>query len=261
MGGLVTSTDSGLAVPDWPLSFGGFLPPMVGGIRFEHSHRVIASTVGLLTLILAIWTGMKEEKTKIRWLAIAALGAVVLQGILGGLTVLYRLPAPISVAHACLGPTFFSLVVSLATVSSPKWEVRRISSDQGSFHHFALITTLFIFLQVLLGAIVRHTGSWILVHIAWAFLLLIMIGRLVRKALVDFEDEKEILRSTFLLAFLVIIEFFLGLGAFAFTRLVDSSQARWSQVLIPTLHQTLGSLILAMGVVLALRSRRDLAQV
>ena len=87
-GGLVTSTGSGLAVPDWPLSYGTLFPPMVGGIRFEHSHRVIAATVGLMTLVLTLWVLFADRRRWVRRLAIAALALVVLQGLLGGLTVL-----------------------------------------------------------------------------------------------------------------------------------------------------------------------------
>jgi len=113
-GGLVTSTGSGLAVPDWPLSYGRLMPPMVGGILFEHGHRMIAAAVGFATLLLTIWIGLRERRRGVRALALAALGAVVAQGLLGGLTVLWRLPVPVSVAHAMLGPTFFALVVLLA---------------------------------------------------------------------------------------------------------------------------------------------------
>jgi cytochrome c oxidase assembly protein subunit 15 len=102
IGGLVTSTDSGLAVPDWPLSYGTLTPPMIGGIRFEHTHRVVAAAVGFLTLVLTLWIGIKEKEAQVRRLAIAALAAVVTQGILGGMTVLHRLPAWISILHALL---------------------------------------------------------------------------------------------------------------------------------------------------------------
>ena len=115
-GGLVTSTGSGLAVPDWPLSYGRLMPPMVGGILFEHGHRMIAATIGLLTLVLTLVILGREPRRWVRGLALAAFGAVVLQGILGGLTVLWRLPTSVSVAHACLGQTFFVLVTLLATI-------------------------------------------------------------------------------------------------------------------------------------------------
>src|SRR5258708_39305040 len=91
-GAMVTSTGSGLAVPDWPLSYGMLMPPMVGGVFYEHGHRMAAATVGLLTLALAIWTTTDERRTGVRRLAWAALAAGVAQGFLGGLTVLHPLP-------------------------------------------------------------------------------------------------------------------------------------------------------------------------
>src|SRR3990167_5697725 len=110
-GGLVTSTKSGLSVPDWPLSYGKLMPPMVGGVRYEHTNRMIASLVGFMTLVLTLWLGFKESRTWVRWTGIAAFGAVVIQGILGGLTVIYLLPAPVSIFHACLAQTFFALAI------------------------------------------------------------------------------------------------------------------------------------------------------
>ena len=125
-GGMVTSTDSGLAVPDWPNTYGHFmfsfpLEKMVGGIFYEHGHRMIASGVGMLTIVLAVWTWRADPRRAIRWLAVGALGAVILQGLLGGLTVLFLLPAPISVAHAGLAQLFFCITVSLALFTSRRW--------------------------------------------------------------------------------------------------------------------------------------------
>ena len=130
-GGLVTSTGSGLAVPDWPLSYGQWMPPMVGGILYEHGHRMIAATVGLLTLILTLWIGFSEKRRWVRLLAIAAFAAVVLQGILGGLTVLWQLPAAVSVAHAMLGQTFFVLVALLATIYGGQLPTRGARACRG----------------------------------------------------------------------------------------------------------------------------------
>src|SRR5687767_8079859 len=121
IGGLVTSTGSGLAVPDWPLSYGMLMPPMVGGIFYEHGHRMVASFVGLLTLILAVWVSRRESRRGVRRLAWVALGAVCVQGLLGGLTVLFFTPLPISVAHACLAQTFLCLTVALTYVTSREW--------------------------------------------------------------------------------------------------------------------------------------------
>src|ERR1700683_3022103 len=115
-GALGTSNDAGLSVPDWPTSFGSIyrIPPMVGGVRFEHGHRMLAEFVGLLTIILALWTWRTDERRWMRRLSIAALAVVVMQGILGGLTVLYFLPPVVSTAHAALGHTFFCITVIIA---------------------------------------------------------------------------------------------------------------------------------------------------
>src|SRR5216117_3362962 len=92
VGGLVTSTESGLSVPDWPLSYGRLMPPMVGGIFYEHGHRMVATSVGILTVILAVGLYRREKRAWVRRLGYGALAAVVLQGVLGGLTVLFLLP-------------------------------------------------------------------------------------------------------------------------------------------------------------------------
>src|SRR2546423_6762019 len=121
-GALVTSTESGLSVPDWPLSYGKVMPPMVGGVFYEHGHRMVATTVGILTVVLAIWLARREPRRWVRRLGLLAVAAVVAQGVLGGLTVIFLLPTAVSVAHACLAQTFFCLTVAIAVVTSPCWE-------------------------------------------------------------------------------------------------------------------------------------------
>src|SRR5271170_8124939 len=100
VGGLVTSTGSALAVPDWPLAYGHLVPKLVGGVRFEYGHRVTAGVVVLLTIVLASWTAMVERRSWVRKTAFAAAAVIVVQAILGGITVLYLLPLPVAVAHA-----------------------------------------------------------------------------------------------------------------------------------------------------------------
>ncbi len=126
-GGLVTSTESGLSVPDWPNTYGYFmfffpLDKMVGGIRYEHTHRLIASTVGFLILVLAVWLWRSEPRRWVRRLGYIALAAVITQGILGGITVLWYLPDPISIAHASLAQIVFCLTMTIALVTSPGWK-------------------------------------------------------------------------------------------------------------------------------------------
>ena len=160
-GGLVTSTGSGLAVPDWPLSYGQLMPPMVGGIFYEHGHRMVATFVGALTTILAIWLWRKDSRKWVRTLGLVAFLAVLIQGILGGLTVLYLLPTPISVTHATLAQSFFSLVVFLALVTSKSWKdpAPAVAPGGGKLRQWAVVTSSVIFIQLILGAIMRHTGS------------------------------------------------------------------------------------------------------
>jgi cytochrome c oxidase assembly protein subunit 15 len=162
-GGLVTSTESGLSVPDWPTTYGQnpFTFPIskwVGGIRFEHSHRLIASAVGLLTVFLAVWLQRREDRLWVRRLGWAALAAVVAQGVLGGLTVLFLLPTPVSVAHACLAQTFFCLVVTLAIVTSPRFRAAEAAAPS-ALSRAAAWTTGLVFLQLLAGAVMRHTKA------------------------------------------------------------------------------------------------------
>ena len=165
----MTSTESGLSVPDWPTTYGQnmFTFPVskwVGGIRFEHSHRLIAATVGMLTVVLAAWLARREERRWVRRLGYLALGAVVAQGLLGGLTVLFLLPTAVSVAHACLAQTFFCLVVAIAVVTSPGWRERAPSSVRAAFAanpvaRIGAAAAAVVFLQLLVGAVMRHTKA------------------------------------------------------------------------------------------------------
>lgn len=160
-GGLVTSTGSGLAVPDWPLSFGQVFPRMEGGVLFEHGHRMVASAVGLLIVVLAAWTHLAEPRGWVRQLGWALLGAVVLQGVLGGLTVLMRLPDVVSVAHAGLAQLVFSATVLMAAVTAPGFRLVAPRGERGAelTRLAALIACVATFAQIVLGAIVRHIGA------------------------------------------------------------------------------------------------------
>jgi cytochrome c oxidase assembly protein subunit 15 len=161
VGGLVTSTGSGLAVPDWPLSYGMLMPPMVGGVFYEHGHRMAAASVGLLTLILAFWTARVEARAWVRRVAWLCLATVVVQGLLGGLTVLFLLPTPISVTHACLAQVFFCLVLLLAYSTSREWQdaAAEPAPDRQRVRRAAVFATLCVFVQLLLGALMRHLGA------------------------------------------------------------------------------------------------------
>jgi len=163
-GGMVTSKGVGLAVPDWPTTFGYnmFLFPVsqwVGGIFFEHTHRLIASTVGLLTIVLAVWIWRGDPRRWLRNLGFAALGAVILQGVLGGLRVTL-LKDEIGIFHACLAQAFLGMLIVITLATSRLWA--RISSHETrsaavrSLARVAIGTTFVIYLQLGLGATMRH---------------------------------------------------------------------------------------------------------
>jgi heme a synthase len=159
-GGLVTSTGSGLAVPDWPLSYGMLMPPMVGGIFYEHGHRMVATFVGLLTIILAVWIQRRDRRKWMRLLGWAALGTVIFQGILGGLTVLFFLPVPISVFHATLAQTFFCITIAIALFTSPRWwQIQQHTLAPAGGLNLRTLTVMLVasvYLQLILGAVMRH---------------------------------------------------------------------------------------------------------
>ena len=164
-GALVTSNDAGLSVPDWPTSFGSFykIPRMVGGVRFEHTHRMIAEFVGLLTIVLAIWTWRADRRRWMKYLGIGALGTVIAQGVLGGLTVLFFLPPAISTAHAAVAQTFFCIAVCIALFTGRQWveEVPRVELDiaRPSLQTLTLLSIFVLYVQLILGAMFRHHGS------------------------------------------------------------------------------------------------------
>ena len=176
-GGMVTSTGSGLSVPDWPNTYGWFMfsfpvDKWVGGIFYEHTHRLIASTVGLLILSLAFWLWRAEPRRWVRRLGFIALGAVITQGVLGGITVLWYLPDPISIAHASLAEIVFCLTVTIALVTSAGWKRGYAAGlpDDRLLQTLAIVTTATIYIQILLGATMRHTGAGLAIpDFPWMF--------------------------------------------------------------------------------------------
>jgi cytochrome c oxidase assembly protein subunit 15 len=272
-GGMVTSTDSGLSVPDWPTTYGWnmFTFPLskwVGGIKYEHSHRLIASTVGFLTIIMAGWTWWVERRPWVRRLAFAALGAVILQGLLGGLTVLFFLPPPISIGHAGLAQIFFCLTLTLAVVTSPGWKNATAPVDDAMLRRVALTTTVLVYTQIIVGATMRHTNAglaipdfpyadghvippdWtakVAIHFAHRVgALIVTLAILATSSHVFYHHRRrrELVRPAFLLLMLVSMQ--VTLGAFVIWSGLDP--------VINTAHVVNGALVLGTSVVLSLRS-------
>ena len=163
-GGMVTSTHSGLAVPDWPTTFGQNMfafPPslMKGGIFYEHGHRLIASLVGLLTIALCAFIWIWDSRRWLKTVSLLALILVIAQGVLGGLTVRYRLPMPVSTGHACMAQLFFAATLLMAFATSRAWLA---ASSRNFFTSLSgqWLTALFCagaFLQIVIGAMMRHS--------------------------------------------------------------------------------------------------------
>ena len=166
-GGLVTSTNSGLSVPDWPNTYGEFMfsfpySKWVGGIFYEHIHRLTASFVGILTLLLSIFLWRFEERKWMHKLGWTALTAVIFQGLLGGLTVLFFLPTAISMTHGILAQSFFCLTIAIAFFLSDEWakpSPKNLDLIDKSIVRWILILTGVIYMQLIFGALMRHTGS------------------------------------------------------------------------------------------------------
>ncbi len=257
-GGLVTSTGSGLSVPDWPLSYGKFFPPMIGGIRFEHTHRVIAGIVGILTFVLTVWLLKTEKRASVRWLGVSASLLVIVQAILGGVTVIHFLPDVISILHACIAQTFFCLVAALALVASPGWNEK--SPIPPAFakplYPLLILTTVFIYLQLIAGATVRHTGGnhGLMWHFTGAFLIFVHALLVVIKIPKQYPSVKKLVVPAISLGMLVIVQIFLGFGAFIFKILLEKAAVpRPAEVFFATAHQATGALILVTSVLLTLR--------
>jgi cytochrome c oxidase assembly protein subunit 15 len=263
IGGLVTSTGAGLAVPDWPTSFGYsmFLYPwskMVGLIFYEHSHRLIASAVGLLTIFTVFTFWMNEQRKWLRWLAVVALGLVIIQGVFGGLRVVL-LQHNLAIVHACFAQAFFALIVSLAIFTSAEWN-EKAPSDSGTddcrLWRLCAITAVLIYVQSVFGAVLRHTGERLDGHLVFAVLVTVHVALTVMKVMRFHSDRATLVRPALLFASLLLLQLILGIGAYfgKFTSLVPLPHE--VLVFLTTMHVVVGALLLGTSVVLTLRSWR-----
>jgi protoheme IX farnesyltransferase len=166
VGALVTTKGAGLAVPDWPLSFGRLNPVMVGGVFYEHGHRLVASGVGFLTLVLAFWASYGGQDSTVRRLSWLALGLVIVQGLLGGLTVLLRLPRPVSIAHGCTAQLFFLTLVAVALYTTPAFRragAALVGDRASALRLNGFLAVGAVLTQLLIAATMRHMGAGLVI--------------------------------------------------------------------------------------------------
>lgn len=269
-------------MPDWPTSFGHLfkIPKMIGGVKFEHGHRMIAEFVGLLTIVVAIWTWRIDKRRWMRGLTIGAVAGVVFQGVLGGLTVLNFLPPAISTAHATIGQTMFVVLAAIAVFTSRSWldePAEKIAPQEARpllRHGWMLIG--FLYLQLILGAAFRHvwtkwgpTGSnhWPVNKIVHAFLYPHIINALLVTFLVLYVSLRALtkhgkiphLRKPALgLLLLLIAQLLLGVSAYVVRVVqgINESQPTMSLVVVTVSHLAVGALILLLTAVLTIQTYR-----
>jgi heme a synthase len=269
-GALVTSHDAGLATPDWPLSNGQVFPKMVGNLFWEHGHRMVATTVGMLTIVLLIYILRTEKRDWVRKLGIFALIAVVAQGLLGGLTVKLMLPLAVSTAHATLAQLFFCTTVSLAVFTSRSWmEAKPVREEKGTLplRYLCTAALVTIFLQLIIGATLRHSATWdqhlpaelVLTHIGGALAVTIALGSASITTLRRYKDERFLTRPAVVALSLLVVQLFLGVAAYM-TRLASphDPQPLNPMVAITVAHVACGALVFVSTIVLTLRTYRVL---
>jgi len=264
LGALVTSNDAGLSVPDWPTSFGSLykIPPMMGGVKYEHGHRMFAEFIGLLIIVMALWTQRVEKRKWMKALGWIALAAVVGQGVLGGLTVLFYLPWAISTAHATLAQAIFCVVTAMALFTSKGWlQDAEPIAERGLLPGtpmLTVITAACVWVQLILGAAFRHSGMKLLPHLVGACVVTAMLCWTVVRVLSRYGAVDQLRKPAQTVLALLMIQ--LGLGFFAYLSRVqwgtDAVQPMAAMVFSTVSHVAGGALVLATSVILAIQSRR-----
>jgi heme a synthase len=263
IGGLVTSKGAGLAVPDWPTTFGHnmFLYPwskMAGNIFYEHSHRLVASAVGLLTIALTVAFWLRERRHWLRWLGVAALLLVILQGVIGGLRVVL-LENTLAIFHAAFAQAFFALTVSLAIFTSAEWSVEpqgKPIADGGRLGRLCAVTTSFIYVQAIFGAVLRHTGERVDAHLFFAVLVALHVVLVLVRIMKFHGDLPKLTRLAYVLGALLLLQLVLGVGSYfgKFTSMLGLPTG--ILVMLTTTHLVTGALMLVTSLMLTLRAYR-----
>jgi heme a synthase len=252
LGGLVTNTGAALAVPDWPSTFGYNMvlfpwSRMVGGILYEHSHRLMGALVGLLTLALAgaLW----REGGRLRRFGLVAVAAIVLQGVLGGLRVVL-LEDTLAIFHGCLAQAFFALVAVIALLTAPRGRVVA-SPVEPALKGLAVLAAVLVYVQIVFGALLTHAGR-IDLHLAGAVLVFVLVP--IVAAQLRRTGDAVAAPVSRLVSVLLGVQLLLGIGSFLarFSPLWIPGE-QLTVTALPVAHRLAGSLILAATVVLAVR--------
>lgn len=272
-GGVVTSIGAGMAFPDWPTSLGSYnlINPVdewwtVPAYLAEHGHRLIASLVGMLTVGLAAWTWWADPRAWMRKLGIAAVALVVAQGILGGLRVLW-VSIDLAAVHACVAQLFFAVLVAMTLFTTDTWRNRRgILPDDSSgtrLRWMAYASTAVIYLQIVLGALLRHSGGGVspgftAVHVTGAFVVVGLVLAVFVVAEKHYDDVPAVRRAAWGLFGAMGLQFALGLAALL-VMLYAEPQTGLSlfSVLLTVAHLVVGALLFGTSIVTTLLVARQ----
>ncbi|MED5329965.1 MAG: COX15/CtaA family protein [Planctomycetota bacterium] len=282
-GAEVKSREAGLSVPDWPLSYGMLMPPMVGNVFYEHGHRMVATLVGALSLVLALWTQKTESRRWIRRLAWLIFTAVCLQGALGGITVKYLLPTPVSMGHGILAQTILCAMAVLVVASGQEWNGVAGADSEGNpararALRAVLLAVAVIWIQLALGAWVRHTesglavpffpisesGAWIpeftndrvVTHMIHRGFALVVTVTVLWASLKSFRLGGSMRNHALALPLLLIGQIALG-GAVVWTASRDAAGVLVKAPIPASLHVLNGALLLVVSWSLSLRLWRE----
>lgn len=261
VGGAVTSNDAGMAVPDWPTTFGEnmFTFPLskwVGDVFFEHTHRLWGAMVGMVMIAAVGWTMLRESRRWVKVFAWSMLAAVVVQGVMGGLRVTENSIA-LAIAHGCLAQVFFSTTLCLVLFTSRPWKDYQPPdegvTDGGSLKWLCMTTNIAILGQLILGALYRHRGTDVVLafHVVGAVGATILLSCLVMWISGVYHRQRLLLRPVKQLGALLVLQLMLGVGAYVLTMDSDSSRpAGFFEWAVPSMHVAVGALMLAVSAVL-----------
>jgi cytochrome c oxidase assembly protein subunit 15 len=238
------------------------MPEMTGGVFFEHGHRMVGALVGLLTIGLALWIARSDPRAWMRKLGWIALAAVVVQGLLGGLTVKLLLPPAVSITHACMAQLFFSAIVAITLFSSHSWNSGpKLVDDQGwpPLRALAVLAPVFTLAQIALGAGFRHRAIGLMPHVIGAIAVAAILLLVAVFVLHQFPEHQALRKSAMSLLILTFVQVMLGVAAYL-TRF-DAAQQPLAMVLATVAHVATGALTLAASIVLAIQIRRNVRSV
>jgi len=255
-GALVTSNEAALSVPDWPLSYGTLTPPMVGGIRYEHSHRVIAGVLGLLSIVLAVWVWAKDERRWLRWFSVIAVAGIAAQAVLGGEVVRQLLHYWLPVMHACFAQIVFAALLSIAVFTSRWWisdQPQVEDTGSPSIHSLAIANAVVIYLQVILGAGFRHREIPVWPHMVGALIVLGIVIWLAAVLRRRFDKSAAISKTRILLHAILGTQLLLGLGAYwSRVTTADAPQPMPLMVTLTVLHTVVGAILFGVSILIVL---------